>query len=110
MSYNKALNCLMKIHLKYYILKLEKEYFTTQYAFDFIRYTEKQNITKEKCGKYYKEDKYNLDKSSDGKVKGEFIEIASEILYSNNDVLLGKIDNITNVKNIAEMEPLLQIK
>ena len=46
----------------------------------------------------------------DGKVKGEFFEIASEILYSNNDVLLGKIDNITNVKNIAEMEPLLQIK
>ena len=78
LSYDKALNYLMKIHLKYYILKLEKECFTTQYAFNFIKYIEKENIIEEECDKYFKEEKY--------------------IFYSNNDALPGKIDDIINAK------------
>ena len=110
LSYDRDIEKLIKIPLKYYKLNLQEDYFTIEYAFDFIQYIEKENITKEECDNYFKLDKYKIDKSFDGKVKGEFFEMSARFFIQNNNVLPNKIDNIINVKNIVGMEPLLEVE
>ena len=110
LSYDKDIDILINIPLKYYALKLEKDYFVIEYAFDFIHYIQKEYITKEECDNYFQLKKYEIDKSFDGKIKGEFFEMAARFFIQDSKVLPAKIDNIINVKNIVGMEPLLEVK
>jgi hypothetical protein len=110
LSYDKDIDILISIPLKYYALKLEKDYFVIEYAFDFIHYIQKEYITKEECDNYFQLKKYEIDKSFDGKIKGEFFEMAARFFIQDSKVLPAKIDNIINVKNIVGMEPLLEVK
>ena len=101
------MNILKKLPLKYFIIRLKSNYFEIDYAFKFIKYIEKEKITRDDCDNYFKFKKYKTDKSLDGKVKGEYFEMSARFYIKSNDVLPAKIDDILNVKNIVGMEPLL---
>ena len=103
-NYSSFSNIIEKVPLKYYILKLEKNYFEIDYAFEFIQYIEKDNITQEECMKYFLNQKYELDKSLDGHVKGEYFEMCAKFFMEFNDVLPVAIDNKILVKNIVGMK------
>ena len=103
-NYSSFSNIIEKVPLKYYILKLEKNYFEIDYAFEFIQYIEKDNITQEECMKYFLNQKYELDKSLDGHVKGEYFEMCAKFFMEFNNVLPVAIDNKILVKNIVGMK------
>lgn len=102
------MNILKKLPLKYFIIRLDNNYFEIDYAFKFIKYIEKEIITKEECDNYFKLKKYKADKSLDGKVKGEYFEMSARFYIKLNDVLPVKIDDIINVNNIVGLDPLLE--
>lgn len=101
------MNLLKKLPLKYFIIRLYSNYFQIDYAFKFIKYFQKEIITREDCNNYFKLKKYKTDKSLDGKVKGEYFEMSARFYIKENDVLPVKIDNILNVNNIVGLDPLL---
>ena len=98
---------LRKLPLKYYIVRLNNNYFEIDYAFKFIKLLEKEIISIDDCDNYFKLKKYNSDKSLDGKVKGEYFEMSARFFIRSNDVLPAKIDDTLNVKNIVGLEPLI---
>lgn len=102
------MNILKKLPLKYFIIKVYSNYFEIDYAFKFIKYIEKEIISKEDCENYFKLKKYKTDKSLDGKVKGEYFEMSARFYIKLNDVLPVKIDDIINVNNIVGLDPLLE--
>ena len=101
------MNILKKLPLKYFIIRLNSNYFEIDYAFKFIKYFEKEIIKREDCDNYFKLKKYKTDKSLDGKVKGEYFEMSVRFYIKANDVLPAKIDDILNVNNIVGLSPLL---
>ena len=98
---------LRKLPLKYYIVRLNNNYFEIDYAFKFIKFLEKEIISIDDCDKYFKLKKYKTDKSLDGKVKGEYFEMSARFYIRSNDVLPAKIDDTLNVNNIVGLDPLL---
>ena len=97
---------IQKVPLKYYTLKLEEEYFEIHYAFNFMQVIEKDSITQKECMDYFQKKKYLLDKSFDGKVKGEYFEMSAKFYIEYQNVLPTKIDYKISVKNIVNMEIL----
>ena len=106
LTYDQFSNIIEKVPLKYYILKLEEEYFEIDYVFKFIKVIEKEKITQEECKNYFENKKYLIDKSFDGKVKGEFFEMSSKFYLEFQNAVPKKIDYKISVKNIANMEIL----
>ena len=101
------MNILKKLPLKYFIIRLNSNYFEIDYAFKFIKYFEKEIITREDCNNYFKLKKYKTDKSLDSKVKGEYFEMSARFYIKTNDILPAKINDILNVNNIVGLDPLL---
>ena len=99
-EYSQFSNIIEKVPLKYYILIFAKEYFQINYVFEFMKVLEKENITQRECNNYFKQRKYLLDKSFDGKVKGEFFEMSAKFYINNKSALPMVIDAKINVKNI----------
>ena len=83
-------------------------YSEIDYAFKFIKYLEKEIITRDECDNYFKLIKYKTDKSLDDKVKDEYFEMSARFFIQSNDVLPAKIDDKLNVNNIVGLEPLLR--
>ena len=105
-EYSEFSNIVKKVPLKYYNLKLERNYFGIDYAFNYMKYVEKDNITQEECMNYFLNKKYEMDKSLDGKVKGEYFEMSAKFFIEFNDVLPAKIEHKIIVKNIVGIEIL----
>ena len=105
-EYSEFSNIVKKVPLKYYNLKLEGNYFGIDYAFNYMKYIEKDNITKEECMNYFLNKKYEMDKSLDGKVKGEYFEMSAKFFIEFNNVLPAKIEHKIIVKNIVGVEIL----
>ena len=103
-DYTQFSNIIEKVPLKYYNLKLQDEYFEIDYAFKFMQILEKENITQKECIDYFQKKKYLLDKSFDGKIKGEYFEMSARFFLELNNALPQKIDNKISVKNIVNME------
>ena len=104
---DRDMNLLKKLPLKYFIIRLNGNYFEIDYAFKFIKYFAKEKITKDDCDNYFKLKKYKNDKSLDGKVKSEYFEMSARFYIKSNDVLPAKIDDILIVNNIVGWDPLL---
>ena len=103
-EYSQFSNIIEKVPLKYYILNFEKEYFQINYVFEFMKVLEKENITEKECANYFQQRKYLLDKSFDGKVKGEFFEMSARFFVETKNALPMAIDEQINVKSIVGME------
>ena len=101
------MNILKKLPLSYFIIRFNSNYFEIDYAFKFIKYFQKEIITRDECDNYFKLKKYKTDKSLDGKVKGEYFEMRARFYIKLNDVLPVKVDDILNVNNIVGLDPLL---
>ena len=103
-EYSQFLNIIEKVPMKYYILIFEKEYFKINYIFEFMKVLERENITPKECTNYFQQKKYLLDKSFDGKVKGEFFEMSAKFFIKNKSVLPMVIDVTINVKDKVGMK------
>ena len=103
-DYSQFSDIIQKVPLKYYILKLEEEYFEIHYVFKFMKVIEKENITQKECMEYFKKRKYLLDKSFDGKVKGEYFEMSARFFIEFQNALPAKIGYKMSVKSIVGME------
>ena len=69
-----------------------------------MKVLENENITQKECINYFKQHKYLLDKSFDGKVKAEFFEMSAKFYIEKESVLPMEIYEKITVKNIVEKE------
>ena len=69
-----------------------------------MKVLENENITQKECINYFKQHKYLLDKSFDGKVKAEFFEMSAKFYIEKESVLPMEIYEKITVKNIVENE------
>ena len=106
LDYNDFSKTIKNVPLKYYILDLQEDYYKIDYSFPFLKYIEKEKITEIDCFDYFQKKKYLLDKSLDGKVKGEYFEMFAKYFIESKNVLPQEINNKINVKNIVGMEIL----
>ena len=72
-----------------------------------MKIIEKEKITQEECKNYFINKKYELDKSLDGCIKGEYFEMCAKFFMECNNALPANIDNKISVKNIVGMEMLI---
>ena len=106
-DYSEFSNVIQKVPMKYYTLELEEKSFEINYAFNYMKFIEKEEITQEECNNYFLNKKYELDKSLDGKVKGEYFEMSARFFMECKNVLPTVINHKISVKNIVGMEMLI---
>ena len=103
-EYSKFSNIIENVPLNYYTLNLDKEHFNINYAFEFMKILEKENINQKDCFNYFKQQKYLFDKTFEGKEKKEFFEMCVKFHIEKGNILPMIIDETITVKNIFDME------